>query len=115
MTKMFIEPSRPGVIRWDDDPLTGILAGLRAAEIVEAVNAHDEMKAEIARVQEAKRKALEIADERSKENVGLRAEVKRLRAALRAIYPAARSTMPDDHPDLVEARTAHGVDEAVGQ
>jgi hypothetical protein len=38
--------------------------------------------AENARLQEAKRRALKIADERSRENVGLRAENERLRAAL---------------------------------
>lgn len=37
---------------------------------------------EIERLQEAKRKALAIADERSKENVALRAENERLRADL---------------------------------
>jgi chromosome segregation ATPase len=38
------------------------------------------LEAELARLQEAKRVALGIADERSKKNVGLRAENKRLRA-----------------------------------
>lgn len=42
-SKMFIDPQRPGIIRWNDDPTTGILAGMRAAEIVRAVNAHDEL------------------------------------------------------------------------
>lgn len=45
----------------------------------------DERVAEIERLQEAKRRALAIADERSKENVALRAENDRLRAALQAI------------------------------
>lgn len=39
-----------------------------------------EAAAEIARLQEAKRRALVVADERSKENVELRAEAARLRA-----------------------------------
>ena len=37
---------------------------------------------EIERLQAAKRRALAIADERSKENIELRAEIERLRAAL---------------------------------
>lgn len=40
--------------------------------------AHDEIE----RLQDAKRRALALADERSKENVDLRAEIERLRAAL---------------------------------
>jgi hypothetical protein len=39
-----------------------------------------EVAAEITRLQEAKRRALAVADERSKENVALRAEIGRLRA-----------------------------------
>jgi hypothetical protein len=39
----------------------------------------EEAKAEIKRLQEAKHRALVIADERSKENVRLRAEIERLR------------------------------------
>ena|SRR5215471_20532944 len=38
--------------------------------------------AEILRLQDAKRRALAIADERSKENVELRAEIVRLRAGI---------------------------------
>lgn len=41
---------------------------------------------EIERLQEAKRRTAAIADERSKENVGLRAEIERLRAALAYAY-----------------------------
>lgn len=59
MTKMRIDPQRPGIIRWDDDPLTGILAGIRAAEIVEAVSAHDGLKAEIERLRADLAAALE--------------------------------------------------------
>jgi hypothetical protein len=38
------------------------------------------LKAEINRLQDAKRRALEVADERSRENAELRAEIKTLRA-----------------------------------
>jgi hypothetical protein len=38
------------------------------------------LKAEIKRLQDAKHRALVIADERSKENVELRAEIERLKA-----------------------------------
>ena len=43
------------------------------------------LRAEIERVQQAKRGALAVANERSKENVALRAEVERLRAAIKEI------------------------------
>lgn len=43
--RMFIDPQRPGIVRWNDDPMTGILAGVRAQEIVTTVNAYDDMRA----------------------------------------------------------------------
>ena len=55
MPKMFVDPQRPGIIRWDDDPTAGILAGMRAAEIVRAVNAHDGLTAVIAAAQRWRR------------------------------------------------------------
>jgi hypothetical protein len=63
-----------------------------------AMLAHDQWQAEIKRkdaeierLQEAKRRALAVADERSKENVGLRAENERLTAALRNLVNATRT------------------------
>ena len=59
---------------------------LDAAELVRRLTAENaKLAAEIERLQAAKRAALAIADERSKENVGLRAENVRLNAALRKV------------------------------
>lgn len=44
MTKMFVDPKSHGIIRWDDDPTAGILAGMRAKEIVTAVNSYDALR-----------------------------------------------------------------------
>lgn len=57
-------------------------------------------RAEIERLQEAKRGALSVADERSKENVGLRAEIERLRAALTKLSNEVLGSMP-----LLEVQT----------
>src|SRR5690349_15775184 len=46
------------------------------------------VQSDLARVHEAKRRALAIADERSKENVGLRAEVKRQAAEIERLRAA---------------------------
>ena len=43
LPKMSIDPSRPGIIRWGDDGMTGMLAGMHAAQIVAACNAHEEL------------------------------------------------------------------------
>lgn len=56
-----------------------------AAHHRNCVRIRDEHAAEIERLQKAKCGALLVADERSKENVGLRAEIERLRAALQRI------------------------------
>lgn len=46
--KLFIDPKAPGVIRIEGtDRLTGILAGLRAPEIVHRCNAHGELVAAV--------------------------------------------------------------------
>jgi hypothetical protein len=74
MTKMFIDPSRPGIIRWNDDPTAGILAGVRAAEIVQAVN----------------------------DAAGLRAEIERLTGHLRLAYPYVNDAGGDFAPALAE-------------
>jgi hypothetical protein len=51
-----------------------------AAEIERLTAENIRLKVETERLQEAKRRALAIADERSRENAALRAEVERLRA-----------------------------------
>jgi hypothetical protein len=50
-----------------------------ATEIARLTFENAGLKAEIARLQELKRRALAIAAERSKENVALRIEIERLR------------------------------------
>lgn len=47
MPKYFVDQSRPGIVRWDDDPMTGAMVGLKAAEFVHKLNAHDAMLAAI--------------------------------------------------------------------
>lgn len=105
-TKMRIDPQRPGIIRWDDDPLTGILAGIRSAEIVEAVNAHDGLKAENDRMQaeierlEAKVRKLLVENhelkrtrseaEAAAEIKGYRVGAEEVRRQLRGVVGAAR-------------------------
>jgi hypothetical protein len=41
--KWFVDPNHKGIVRFNDDPYTGILAGDRAKQIVDAVNSHDEL------------------------------------------------------------------------
>lgn len=50
-----------------------------------------EARAEIERLQDANRRALAIADERSRQNVGLRADIEKLREALKT----AQATLSD--------------------
>jgi chromosome segregation ATPase len=83
--------------------------------------AHDSNVIEIVRLQEVKRRALAIADERSKEACELRAENGRLRAALKPLASVAlwRDVYPDG-PDilngqvLVEAKDVRQAREALG-
>ncbi len=51
--KWYVDPQQKGIIRFDDCPLSGILAGTKAQQIVTAVNSHDELL-------EALKKAVEI-------------------------------------------------------
>jgi hypothetical protein len=49
MTKMYQDAKQPGIIRFDDgDEFSGLLAGIRAPEIVKRFNAHDELVAVLA-------------------------------------------------------------------
>lgn len=41
LPKMSVDPARPGMIRFDDIPMGGMLAGISAPEIVRACNAHE--------------------------------------------------------------------------
>lgn len=73
-----------------------------------------EMQREIVRLQEAKRRALAIADERSKENVKLRADYDELKAADRAKYAEIErlttqiNLVPSPAAMLLQARPADG-------
>ena len=44
-TKFRIDPVRPGIVRFDDDPTAGILVGIKAAEVVRRWNAFPELVA----------------------------------------------------------------------
>jgi hypothetical protein len=72
-----------------------------ATDLAVAKEAH----AEIARLQDAKRAALAIADERSKENVGLRAALKPF-ADLAAMLPP--DVIPDHWPVRVSQESRAG-------
>lgn len=78
--KMYIDPQRPGIIRWNDDPTAGILAGIRAAEIVAAVNDAQELRAEIERLNSAFSDCAENAE-------AWKAEAERLRVVLKETRP----------------------------
>lgn len=45
MPKYFTDPAKPGIIRWNDDETAGALVGMKAAEWVRILNAHDDMLA----------------------------------------------------------------------
>lgn len=41
--KMFVDPVRPGIVRWNDDEMTGFIVGPKALEVVRAMNNHDDL------------------------------------------------------------------------
>ena len=43
LPKMFVDPAKPGIIRHEDDPTAGILAGMRAKDICAAVNYYNDL------------------------------------------------------------------------
>jgi hypothetical protein len=40
-----VDPARPGIVRFDDDPTAGILVGMMAAEVVKRWNDYRRMRA----------------------------------------------------------------------
>lgn len=43
LPKMFVDPNRPGIIRHEDDPTAGMLAGMRAKDICAACNYYNDL------------------------------------------------------------------------
>lgn len=43
MEKWYVDPQQKGIVRFNDDLSTGVLAGTKAQQIVTAVNSHDEL------------------------------------------------------------------------
>jgi hypothetical protein len=43
LPKMFVDLDRPGIIRHEDDPTAGILAGMRAKDICAACNYYNDL------------------------------------------------------------------------
>lgn len=62
-----------------------------------------ESKTEITRLQEAKRRFSDLADERGKESNALRQENERLRAALKEALEMSRDVSSEDGGELLEA------------
>lgn len=46
LPKMFVDPEQRGIIRYVDDPMAGMLAGMHSAEVVEACNSYDALRSE---------------------------------------------------------------------
>jgi len=42
-TQWWVDPIKPGIVRFNDDPTCGILAGSQAKTVVRAVNSHEEL------------------------------------------------------------------------
>lgn len=43
LPKMFVDPQRPGIIRQEEDPTAGMLAGMRAKDICAACNYYNDL------------------------------------------------------------------------
>ena len=43
LPKMFVDPAKPGIIRHEDDPTAGMLAGMRAKDICAAINYYNDL------------------------------------------------------------------------
>lgn len=43
MEKWYVDPQHKGIVRFNDDLSTGVLAGTKAQQIVTAVNSHAEL------------------------------------------------------------------------
>jgi hypothetical protein len=91
--------------------MTDIVERLRATDVGYPTDRNCRDAAdEIERLQEAKRRALAIADERSKENVGLRQEIERLQAT---IAKAKKRYEEGDADYMMDALRGESVDSKV--
>ena len=69
LPQMFIDPDHPGIIRYVNDPMAGILAGRLAPQIVKAINSHATLTARVKQLEKALKASLAVLTEPGMQDV----------------------------------------------